>query len=72
MQHRLWEHRRNLHAWMQDGAHVYVCGDQSRMAKDVHATLRDVVADGSAITPEAAEAQLSDMKRAGRYLLDVY
>ncbi len=72
VQHRLWEHRRNLHAWMQDGAHVYVCGDQSRMAKDVHATLRDVIADGSAITPEAAEAQLSDMKRAGRYLLDVY
>jgi len=72
VQHRLWEHRRNLHAWLQDGAHVYVCGDQSRMAKDVHATLRDVIADGSAITPEAAEAQLSDMKRAGRYLLDVY
>jgi len=72
VQHRLWERRRDLHAWIQDGGHVYVCGDQSRMAKDVHATLRDVIADGSAITPEAAEAQLAEMKRAGRYLLDVY
>ena len=72
VQHRLWERRRDLHAWIQDGGHVYVCGDQSRMAKDVHVTLRDVIADGSAITPEAAEAQLADMKRAGRYLLDVY
>ena len=72
VQHRLWERRRDLHAWIQDGGHVYVCGDQSRMAKDVHATLRDVIADGSAITPEAAEAQLTEMKRAGRYLLDVY
>ena len=72
VQQRLWERRRDLHAWIQDGGHVYVCGDQSRMAKDVHATLRDVIAEGSAITPEAAEAQLAEMKRAGRYLLDVY
>ncbi len=72
VQHRLWERRRELHAWMQDGGHVYVCGDQSRMAKDVHATLRDVIADQGAVTPEAAEAQLAEMKRAGRYLLDVY
>ena len=72
VQHRLWERRRELHAWMQDGGHVYVCGDQSRMAKDVHATLRDVIADQGAITAEAAEAQLAEMKRAGRYLLDVY
>jgi sulfite reductase (NADPH) flavoprotein alpha-component len=72
VQHRLWDQRRDLHAWMQDGAHVYVCGDQARMAKDVHAMLRDVIADQGAITAEAAEAQLDGMKRTGRYLLDVY
>ena len=72
VQNRLWEQRRDLHAWMQDGAHLYVCGDQSRMAKDVHATLRDVIVDQGAITTEAAEAQLDGMKRAGRYQLDVY
>ena len=42
------------------------------MAKDVHATLRDIIADQAAITSEAAEAQLDSMKRSGRYLLDVY
>ena len=72
VQDRMWQQRRDLHAWMQDGAHVYVCGDQTRMAKDVHAMLRDVIADQGAITPEAADAQLDGMKRAGRYLLDVY
>jgi len=72
VQHRLWDQRRDLHAWMQDGAHVYVCGDQARMAKDVHAMLRDVIADQGAITAEAAEAQLDGMRRTGRYLLDVY
>ena len=72
VQDRMWQQRRDLHAWMQDGAHVYVCGDQTRMAKDVHAMLRDVIADQGSITPEAADAQLDGMKRAGRYLLDVY
>jgi len=72
VQDRMWDQRRDLHAWMQDGAHLYVCGDQGRMAKDVHATLRDIIADQAAITSEAAEAQLDSMKRSGRYLLDVY
>lgn len=72
VQHRLWDQRRDLHAWMQDGAHVYVCGDQARMAKDVHAMLRDVISDQGAITAAAAEAQLDGMRRTGRYLLDVY
>ena len=72
VQDRMWQQRRDLHAWMQDGAHLYVCGDQSRMAKDVHATLRDIIVDQAAITSEAAEAQLDGMKRSGRYLLDVY
>ena len=72
VQHRLWEQRRDLYAWLQDGARVYVCGDQAHMAKDVHAALRDIIADGAGGTPEAAEAELEAMKRQGRYLLDVY
>ena len=72
VQHRMWEQRRDLHAWLQDGAHVYVCGDQARMARDVHATLRDVIADGAAVNAEAAEVELDAMKKQGRYLLDVY
>ena len=45
VQHRMWEARRDLFAWLQDGAHVYVCGDAKAMAKDVHATLLRVIAD---------------------------
>ncbi len=72
VQHRLWDRKRDVHAWLQEGAHFYVCGDQARMARDVHATLRDIIADQSAITAEAAEAELASLKKQGRYLLDVY
>ena len=72
VQHRMWDNRRDLHAWLEDGARVYVCGDQVRMARDVHTTLRDIIADGAAITPDAAEERLTGLKQQGRYLLDVY
>jgi len=72
VQHRMWEQRRDLHAWIEDGASLYVCGDQVRMARDVHTTLRDIIADGAAIPPEAAEERLTKLKQQGRYLLDVY
>jgi len=72
VQHRMWDNRRDLHAWLEDGARVYVCGDQVRMARDVHTTLRDIIADGAAITAEAAEERLTSLKQQGRYLLDVY
>ena len=39
VQHRLWERRRDLIAWLEEGAHFYVCGDAKAMAKDVRATL---------------------------------
>lgn len=72
VQHRMWEERRDLYAWLQEGAAFYICGDQSRMAKDVHDTLRDVIADGAGVSAERAEEDLDTMKRQGRYLLDVY
>ncbi len=72
VQHRLWERRAELHAWLEEGAHVYVCGDEKQMAKDVHATLRRIVEDRSGRDAEAAEAWLTDLKRAGRYQRDVY
>ena len=72
VQHALWKQRRELYAWLQDGAHLYICGDQARMARDVHVTLRDILAEQSSLSPEAAEAELTTMKAQGRYLLDVY
>jgi sulfite reductase (NADPH) flavoprotein alpha-component len=72
VQHRLWERRAELFAWLEDGAHLYVCGDEKAMAKDVHATLAAIIADRSGRSPAAAEAYLADLKRERRYQRDVY
>jgi sulfite reductase (NADPH) flavoprotein alpha-component len=72
VQQRMWERRAELFAWLEDGAHLYVCGDEKAMAKDVHATLTAIVADQSGRSPEAAEAYLTDLKKQRRYQRDVY
>ena len=72
VQDRMWERRADLYAWLQDGAHFYVCGDEKAMAKDVQAMLLRIVAEQGDKRPEAAEAYLSDLRRQGRYQRDVY
>lgn len=62
VQHALWDARRDLNAWVQEGAAIYVCGDANAMAKDVHATLQRILGD----------AALDVLRREGRYLRDVY
>lgn len=72
VQDRMWEARRDLHAWIEEGAQVYVCGDAKAMARDVHAMLRRIIADQAACSAADAEARLGEMVRGGRYLRDVY
>ncbi len=72
VQHRMWERRAELFAWLEDGAHLYVCGDEKAMAKDVHAMLARIVADQSGRSAEAAETYLSDLRKQRRYQRDVY
>jgi sulfite reductase (NADPH) flavoprotein alpha-component len=72
VQHRIWEQRRELFAWIEDGAAIYVCGDANAMAKDVNAALVRVIADQAGLDDAAAAAKLDDMRRDGRYLRDVY
>jgi len=72
VQHRLHEHARELYDWLERGAHLYVCGDASRMAKDVHAALLDIVAAERAIDRDGAEEYLSVLQQSGRYARDVY
>ena len=72
VQHRMWEARRELYAWLRDGAFVYVCGDVKAMAKDVHAMLLAIIADQSGCDADAAAAELREIQRAGRYRRDVY
>lgn len=72
VQDRLRERARDVYAWLEEGAHVYVCGDAQRMAKDVHQALAEVVAQCSGRDVEAAEDYLFELKRQGRYQRDVY
>ncbi len=72
VQHRMREVGRDLWAWLTDGAHIYVCGDAQRMAKDVELALVDIVAQHGARTPEQAVAFVTDLKKHGRYQQDVY
>jgi len=72
VQHRMWQARRELYAWLRQGACVYVCGDVKAMAKDVHAMLLSVIVDQAGQGADAAAADLRAMQRAGRYRRDVY
>jgi sulfite reductase (NADPH) flavoprotein alpha-component len=72
VQNKMWEHRRDLMDWIDNGAYVYVCGDAKAMAKDVRATLVRAYSDVKALSPEAAEQAVRDLDRGRRYLQDVY
>ena len=72
VQHRMREHGRELYAWLEEGASFYVCGDAGQMAVDVHQALRTIVAEQGGLDEEQADAYLRELRRAGRYLRDVY
>jgi sulfite reductase (NADPH) flavoprotein alpha-component len=72
VQHRMLEHAKELWAWLQDGAHFYVCGDAKRMAKDVDAALHDVAVRGGELTIEQAVEFVAKLKTEKRYQRDVY
>lgn len=72
VQHRLAEQGAELWRWLQEGAHLYVCGDASRMAKDVHAALLAIAQQHGGLEPDAATDYLAGLERAGRYARDVY
>ena len=72
VQHRMIEQGKDLFALLEDGAYFYVCGDATRMAKDVDAALRSVIQTQGGMTPEAATDYVNRLKRDKRYLRDVY
>jgi sulfite reductase (NADPH) flavoprotein alpha-component len=72
VQDRMREVGRDLWSWLADGAHIYVCGDAKRMAKDVELALVDIVAQHGVRSPADAAAFVADLKKAGRYQQDVY
>ncbi|WP_150275869.1 assimilatory sulfite reductase (NADPH) flavoprotein subunit [Paenibacillus tepidiphilus] len=72
VQHRLLEHSRELYAWLQEGAHIYVCGDEKHMAHDVHTALLTVIEEEGGMSAEAAAAYLDTLQQEQRYQRDVY
>jgi sulfite reductase (NADPH) flavoprotein alpha-component len=72
VQHRVWERRRDVVRWLDNGAFLYVCGDAKSMAKDVRAALVRAYADVKALAPEAAERVVAELERDKRYRQDVY
>ena len=72
VQQRLREQGAELHAWLEGGAHIYVCGDSKHMARDVHTALVDVIAAHGGHSAGAAQAWLGELLQQGRYARDVY
>ena len=72
VQHRMLENAPELYKWLEEGAHFYVCGDASRMAKDVDAALQKVVETAGGKTPQEAAGYVEALKKAKRYKRDVY
>ncbi len=72
VQDRMREVATDLWRWLEEGAHVYVCGDAKRMAKDVEAALVEIAATAGKKSPDEAVAAVSQLKKDGRFQLDVY
>jgi sulfite reductase (NADPH) flavoprotein alpha-component len=72
VQDRMREVGRELWAWLADGAHLYVCGDAKRMAKDVERALVDIVALHGARSIDQAVSFVAELKKTGRFQQDVY
>ncbi len=72
VQHRILEQAEQVWQWLQEGAYLYVCGDATRMAKDVHDALVTVVEQHGGKSREDAETFLTELRKAKRYQKDVY
>ena len=72
VQHRMMENAAELWEWLEEGAYFYVCGDASRMAKDVDEALHRIVREAGGRSADEAVSYIEDMKKARRYRKDVY
>ena len=63
---------KTLHEWIGEGAHIYVCGDAERMAKDVEATLQRIAEEEGNLSKEESVHFFRQLKKEKRYHLDVY
>jgi sulfite reductase (NADPH) flavoprotein alpha-component len=72
VQHRMQENSKELFQWLEEGAAVYICGDEKHMAHDVHNTLIDIIEKEGGLSRDQAAAYLAEMQQNKRYQRDVY
>ena len=72
VQDRLREKASEVFAWLERGAYLYICGDMSKMAKDVELALIDIISEQGKLTTEQAQDYLKDLRNAKRFQKDVY
>ena len=72
VQDKLYQNSREIWQWLEQGAHLYICGDANRMAKDVQQTLLTIIQQYGSKTAEQAEQYLEQLRVAKRYQKDIY
>ena len=72
VQHLMQAHSKELFAWLENGAYFYVCGDASRMAKDVEATLYTIAKEQGQMQDDEAKAFLKSLRKQKKLLFDIY
>lgn len=72
VQHRMLEKSEELYRWLQDGAYFYVCGDEKKMAHDVHAALLSIIEKEGRLSPAEAAEYVANLQQQKRYQRDVY
>lgn len=72
VQNLMMKNAKQLWAWLQEGAYFYVCGDASRMAKDVDRSLQTIVQEQGGLSVDATETYMQELKDGRRYQRDVY
>jgi len=72
VQHKMLENGAEMWRWLQDGGHFYVCGDASRMAKDVDNALHRIAEEHGGLSTDAAKDYIATLSKTGRYGKDVY
>ncbi|PRS61234.1 sulfite reductase [NADPH] flavoprotein alpha-component [Bacillus sp. GBSW19] len=72
VQHQMKKQSKELFEWLEQGAYVYVCGDEKHMAHDVHSTLLSIIQEEGAMSKEKAESYLANLQQQKRYQRDVY
>ncbi|MCY7440868.1 MULTISPECIES: assimilatory sulfite reductase (NADPH) flavoprotein subunit [Bacillus] len=72
VQHQMKKQSKELYEWLEQGAYVYICGDEKHMAHDVHNTLLSIIQEEGAMSKEKAESYLANLQQQKRYQRDVY